>query len=52
MDEQQKLKKIADLLRVVVRKRAQAKRTRGSVRAAKLRAEAAELELKVAKLRR
>lgn len=51
MDDEERLRRIAALLRKVVSKRAQAKRTRDPVRAAKLLSEAAELEHKAAKIR-
>ena len=51
MNDEQRLKRVADLLKRAAAKMAQAKRTRDPVRAAKLLAEAAELEHKAAKTR-
>jgi ribosomal protein L18E len=51
MDETQKARQISELMRHVANKLAQAKRQHDPVRAAKIRAEVAQLEIKIAKLK-
>jgi len=51
MDEEQRLNRAVQLLRKVISKRARAKRIPDPVQRARLLAEAAELELKAARIR-